>query len=330
MRERKNVPVAEPAPINAWRILKPGERKENTHVANEAKPKPVEPPTGQFELINLADKVNERERNLRAPTIATEEDVLKKILGLSQSKPNPVNHLVSEVKNEVSNDSQRIDLNSLFGRAESKANEPQNGLPLLSSLPKPPTAWQQKAHNKETKKNAHQAPLHQMPSHPQFPSNIPMNMGHQMHHQPYFPLPNMMPAMNMPFHQQHAMPYHRQPMMFRPGPNYPMLVIPGPQPFIQVPQHIRMSGPPLSGPPQFDGQHRHQHSPHHGILHSPEGPQKLKTKNGSSSAFIPLQAARKNIKGKSNVNANANDVKTDEPLDNPAEQETNVVGVFYC
>ena len=101
--------------------------------------------------------------------------------------------------------------------------------------------------------------------------------------------------------------------------HYP--VIPGPPPFINVqPQHIRMQGLPQH---QFDG---NRQSNQHYVMHSsPEGPQKLKPKNGTSSAFIPLQAARKGVKAKSTVNNDS--AKKEENLDNSKEEEPQPVQV---
>lgn len=128
----------------------------------------------------------------------------------------------------------------------------------------------------------------------------------------------------------HAVPPHmyRQPM-YIPGHNYPMHypVIPGPQPFIHVqPQHIRMSAPPQH---HFDVSNR-QSNAHYVMHNSPEGPQKLKPKNGTSSAFIPLQAARKGVKGKANVNNES--AKKDVNLEQFTEgkpQQAQVITIFY-
>lgn len=81
----------------------------------------------------------------------------------------------------------------------------------------------------------------------------------------------------------------------------------------------------MQGAPQhqFDG--NRQSNPPYVMHSSPEGPQKLKPKNGTSSAFIPLQAARKGVKAKST--ANNDSAKKEENLDISKEEEPQPVQV---
>lgn len=343
MARQRNGVVNEQPPPNAWRVSerKPAERREK-HVPNEVKSntveppiawrvlerKPIErneivatnePPTREFELVNLADQVNQRERQLRS--VPTEEDVLKQMLGLGQNK----SPIVNKVPNNVENNSQRIDLNSLFGKTENNVNSMENSLPLISSLPKPPQAWHQKSRNNVVNDVPHALQQNLLLQHQQsssFPPNIPINIGSQMHHHPFYPPqpphPSMLPAMNMMQFPPHVVPPHmyRQPL-YIPGHNYPIQypVIPGPQPFMAVqPQHIRMSAPPQH---QIDVSNR-QSNAHYVMHNSPEGPQKLKPKNGTSSAFIPLQAARKGVKVKHDS------AKKDVNLENQELQQNQV------
>lgn len=247
--------------------------------------------------------------------VVTEEDVLKKMLGLGQIKSNAVNQTPQTVMDAP----QKIDLNTLFAKQPANnVHDAEGNLPNLSSLPKPPAAWHQKS------KNVHQAamqapPSHQIQaqqiqSHPPYLNNMSMNMGAPLMYPPhYFPpqhpnMSNMGQSMNIPYAPQHMTPHMFRPPAFVPGSNYPMPPmmghgpVPGPPGFIQVPHHVRMAGPrPGTYVDWMSGQV--MSIPHH----SPEGPQKLKPKNGTSSAFIPLQAARKGVKSKSNANIATND-----------------------
>lgn len=306
---------------NAWRVLKKKPIERNEIVAtNEEKSYPFEPPTREFELVNLADQVNQRERQLRS--VPTEEDILKQILGLGQNK----SAIMNKVPADVENNSQRIDLNSLFGKTENNVINMETSLPLISSLPKPPQAWHQKSRNNVVNNVPHALQQNLLLQHQQsssIPPNIPVNVGPQMQHHPFYPPqpphPSMLPTMNMMQFPPHAVPPHmyRQPL-YIPGHNYPIQypVIPGPQPFIHVqPQHIRMSTPPHH---QIDISNR-QSNAHYVMHHSPEGPQKLKPKNGTSSAFIPLQAARKSVKVKHDS------AKKDVNLGNHELQQNQVI-----
>lgn len=309
------------------------------------------------ELVNLAHKVNVAERLKKQKeseaNVATEADILKRMLGVGQmlKAPNPSAVYLPSV--QPPNNTQQLDLNSLFGKAA--INDQGSILPNPASLPKPPTAWQQKTKDKERiflphplpQQQQQQPPQPQPSSHPQphqqpqppqqqppfFPNNHPMMGPSLQYHPQYFPQQHQnMPPMNMmPYQQQMMSPMYRHPM-FIPNQNYQMQMmhhgahmVPGPQPFMQAPHHIRMSGPP----PHFDGGLQKDPSP---IMHSsPEGPQKLKTMSGTASAFIPLQAARKNTKTlKSNlVRKVASNDETNKDLnsDKPTEDDSKQVEV---
>lgn len=366
---QKNGTINEPAPPNAWRNLdrKPiqsnniSEEKTNAVKSNNFTENSTNSsPSAGFELVNLAHKVNVAERLKRQKEkeakMPTEEDMLKKLLGVGQNKS-----VQSESKPlQFPNNSQQVDLNKLFGKAN--LNEFSNSvpcpsnLPCPSSLPKPPTAWHQrsKANNEQQPpfmptqfplQQQQQFPLHQQQPQmlqPQFPNSHPMNMlGPSLQYFPHahsnMPMPlNQYPMMpfNTPLQQPHLPPqmYHQHPeMLFYGNQNFPMPMMPqgthpmmpGPQPYMNASHQLRMSMPYFDGPPN-------RGNPPPAMQTSPEGPQKLKPKTGSASAFIPLQAARKSVKGKSNVtNAQAsNDSnKNDTNLEKTNEKTSEIVQV---
>lgn len=361
---QKNGTINEPSPPNAWRIL---DRKPNppnnipddkAHtpklsqlLANNASASPSAEPT---ELVNLAHKVNIAERLKRqkekqkdeevkvVTDFQTEEDILKKLLGVGQSKPAQTDSKPVLFPNNT----QQVDLNALFGKAN--LNEMNKSLPSLADLPKPPSAWHQRSNAKSNKEQQPaflppmRLPLHQQQM--QFPMYQQHQQQHpQQQHQPQFMPPQFSnnPSMNMihdpylahphsniplqvaqypmmtfnrppqqPYNTPPQQPPFLPPQMYHPpiyGQSYPMPLIPhGPPPFMNTAHQIRMSMPYFDGSPNRGGMGP-QPAP---VMHkSPEGPQKLKTKTGAASAFIPLQAARKVVKGKSN------DANTQPPND---------------
>lgn len=370
---QKNGTINEPPPPNAWRILdrkpiqsnnisdeKTNALKSNNFIENNINSSPV---AGAVELVNLAHKVNIAERLKRQKEketkISTEEDILKKMLGVGQNKP----FQMDSKPFQFSNNSQQVDLNTLFGNAN--LNDLNSSLPSPSSLPKPPPAWHQRTKtNKEQQptflppqfplqqtqqqqqlqQQQLQFPLHQQQSQmlqQQFPNSHPMNMvGPSLQYFPHahsnmaLPL-NQYPMMpyNTPLQQPHLPPqmYQRPEMLFYGNQNFqmPMMpqgshpMMPGPQPFMNASHQMRMSTP------YFDGPSNHMGPPP--VMHSsPEGPQKLKTISGTASAFIPLQAARKGIKGKANVNnvqAPNDSTKNDTNLDKTNENASEIVQV---
>lgn len=331
---------APPPPINSWRVLdrKPIERKENSFVVKEVKE--VSANEEPRELVNLASMLNkakiDKKPKVDSKNIVSEVDVLKKMLGLGQPM-----FMANKSSQDIKNDLQKIDLNSLFNKQTSIVNDVEKNLPDLSSLPKPPAAWHQKP-PKNVQPTAIPAPPSQhRQSQPQFPNNMAMNIGAPPMYQPqFFPPPppqhaNMAPSMNQSMNLPFIPPMHAAPHLYRqptfvPGTNFPLQmmgpgpIIPGPQPFIQVPHqmphHMQMAGPrPGTYVDWMSG--KVMGIPHH----SPEGPQKLKPKNGTSSAFIPLQAARKNVKSKSNANIPPNDDDTTKNADQqPADEAPEV------
>lgn len=364
MRQKNGIanepPQPQPQPPNAWRIL---ERKPaNDKKPIESKPNNVDVSTNHrtnesAELVNLAHKVNiaerlkkqkENENKNQSKPIHTEEDLLKKMLGVGQPKQAPKNQLAAPI---FPNNTQKVDLQSLFASANlnDTANSLPNpsNLPNPSSLPKPPSAWHQKPKHQEQPQffptappqpQQHQQQQNHMQNQmqlfqSQFVNNHAMGMvGPPLQHRgQFFPHPHMNigPPQCAPMMPQFHQPQpHYMPQMFPPPdmffpPNYPMHMAPGHQPFMQAPHHM----PRMPPPPQFDGM---QYGPPPVMHHSPEGPQKLKTKSGTTSAFIPLQAARKNVKGKfnsNNIQAASDVTKKDDDLDKPKEDESQHVQV---
>lgn len=368
---QKNGTVNETPPPNAWRVIdkkpilrnenierKPVEQKSNPILVNNVKSNLNQVSDGSGELINLAHKVNIAERLKKQKEnetiVATEDDILKKLLGVDPNKlaqATTSQSILSPKSFPSMNNTQKIDLNSLFGKTN--LNDLGSNLPNPSSLPKPPTEWQwrQKSTDKEPiflphpSSSQQQQQQQQLPLQSLFPNNQPNQplsvMNQQMHYPPqYFPqqYPNMAPPpppMNMmPFQQPMMPPHMYRPPMYIPSQNYPMPMIhprhpahhmlPGPQPFMQAPHQIRMSTPA----PHFDGLHN---SPIPVMHSSPEGPQKLKTKSGTASAFIPLQAARKNTKLKANVHKKgSNEITTkDANSDKPLEDDSKQMEVYF-
>lgn len=327
----------------------------NANASSNQIPTVSQTPKEVGELVNLAHKVNIAERLKKQKevevNVATEADILKRMLGVGQNQKTQNPSTIHQPSVQPPNNAQSLDLNSLFGKAN--LNDQGTILPNPASLPKPPTAWQQKSKDKEPMFSPHPVPSQQQqqqqnqPQQPQsqapfFPNNHLMNMMGQslQYHPQLFPQqshPNMPPPpMNMmppPPYQQHMMPPPMyRPPMFIPSQNYQMQMmhqghmVPPSQPFMQAPHHIRMQGPP----PHFDGM---QTNPSPVMHSSPEGPQKLKTMSGTASAFIPLQAARKITKStKSNSNkVAANDVMSSESnSDKPTEDSSKHVEVFHC
>lgn len=358
---QRNGTINEPPPPNAWRIdrkpllsnnisdEKPKAVKSNNFVENSLNSSPS---AGAIELVNLAHKVNIAERLKRQKEkeikIPTEEEMLKKMLGVGQNK----SVQMDSKPFQFPNNSQQVDLNTLFGKANltefnNSLPSPSN-LPSPSSLPKPPPAWHQRSKtNKEQQptflptqfplqqpQQQRQFPLHQQQPQllqPQFPNSHPMNMvGPSLQYFPPMPL-NQYPMMpyTTPMQQPHLPPqmYQHPDMLFYGNQNFPMSMMPqgshpmmpGPQPFMNASHQMRMSMPYFDGPPNRVNPPPVMHS-------SPEGPQKLKTKSGTASAFIPLQAARKGVKGKSTVTNN-----TQAPNDS-SKNDTNldkIIGKAY-
>lgn len=321
--------------------------KNNVDVSSNEMPTTKQAPKEVGELVNLAHKVNiaERLKKQKENEVATEADILKKMLRVGQNST-----IIAEPTAQPLNNAQPIDLNSLFGKASISDQGPI--FPNPANLPKPPKSWQQKSKDKEPvfaspiRPQQQPLPQHQPQPLPQsqppfFPNNHMMNvMGQSLQYRPqFFPQqqhqhPNMPPNM-MPYQQHMMSPMYRPPpQMFIPSQNYPMQMMhqghmmPSSQPFMQAPHHIRMQGPP----PHFDGM---QSNPSPVMHSSPEGPQKLKTMSGTASAFIPLQAARKNIKSSKNSSNKtaANDFMNNETiLDKPTEDDSKHIEVFsyFC
>lgn len=375
---QKNGTINEPPPPNAWRILDKKINQPNnisdgkTIVVRTDDPnanKTNSSASGEVvELVNLAHKVNIAERLKRQKEkeakISTEEDILKKMLGVGQNKSVQMDSKTVQYPNHT----QKVDLNTLFGKAN--LNELSDILPSPSSLPKPPPAWHQRStpntpnteqttflppQFQQQQQQQHQPQQWQFPLHqqqqqqqqpllqPQFHNNHPMNAPLM---QPFFPHPR--PNMQLPLSQYSMMPFtapsqrpHLPPQMFQHpemvfygNQNFqmPMMtqgshMMTGPPPFMNASHQMRMSTPHVvdfDGPPNRTG-------PPPVLHHSPEGPQKLKTKSGTASAFIPLQAARKGIKGKSSVNniQTANDsAKNDSNLTEANDKTLEIVQVF--
>lgn len=318
--------------------------------------------------VNIAERLKKQKEIEPTVPVTTEDDVLKKMLGVVERSNNTdgknqltaPSNIMSPMKQP--DNTQQIDLNSLFGKVN--ITELRSNLPNPSSLPKPPTSWTK---NSESMFPPHPSALHLQSQPPQlqqqqfhhhqhqqqqqqhFINNQQMNLiGQPMPYSPqFFPhqFPNMPPhAMNMMPYQHPMMPMYPHPM-FIPNQNYPMPMMhpqhpghPGhhmmSQPFMQSPTHHMMPGPPLPPPPPpsasyFDGM---QNNPIPAKHNSPEGPQKLKsTLSGAASAFIPLQAARKNMKLKMNLfkddDNNATTSPQDSNLDKSSEEDIKPIEV---
>lgn len=371
LRQKNGTVTEQQPPPNAWRILdrkaNPDDKTNTPTLSQLLANNTNSSPSGEAaELVNLAHKVNIAERLKRQKEkekdkekeakIPTEEDVLKKMLGVGLNKPAKIDSNTVQFPNNT----QKVDLNTLFGKAN--LNEFNSALPSLSDLPKPPLAWHMGSQSNQEQQQPPdffptrippnqqqmQFPLYQQQQQqhhhqqqpqpllqPQFPNNAPMNM---MDHyfgpyHPNMPLPLAqypMMQFNTPPQQQYfpQQMYQRPPdMPYFGNQNYPMPMMPqgphcmlpqAPPPFMNASQQIRMSMPYYDGPAN--------RGPPPATHKSPEGPQKLKTRTGSASAFIPLQAARKVVKGKSSaaITQSSNDSTNN---DRNAEQTPQIVQV---
>lgn len=254
-------------------------------------------------------KGEKKQQNDDSAGVCDSGDMLKKMLGIGNVAPS--NNLPSPQSNET----QPLSLEAFFGKSPN-AHAEEKILPNLEALPKPPAKWHQKQKPKE---------INEPSVAPQMPMNqpnvmLPPGFNHMMASQ----MPLMQQSMPQNIRQMtlpYGIPGHI-PNLYHPAPNYPlvphpMLFMPGPMPFTHPSQHVRMNGPP---PSNFNQQNAQQFPmPRSPILQSNElgNLNKDPNRNASyNSAFIPLQAARKNTKNKPSGN---NNVPPSNPIDSRSD-----------
>lgn len=292
----------------------------------------------QFNQLSLTNQLKSNEVPMALPKKQNDDpensaDALKKLLRIGSVDATPQTSL------------QAIDLKTLFGKTENPLAElDQNGFcnVNVANLPKPPANWQKKA-TKDTapeqkappiRMQAQQQPQQLNIQHgpqPQSCINMPQpfpNHFNQPQMCPQFP-PNVvrMPiAMAHPFVHAH--------------PQFPPMIIPHPipahiypPPFIQPNHRIRLNGPIVANfnyPNQQQMLHKEPVSVNAMQPMKPKGPQNLiaNSENNKStshaSAFIPLQAIRKTVKGKSTqINAPEQSTSVADLPPAPAQTKQN-------